>query len=176
MKLTHRIATLDDFDAMRDLMSMAIEQLQTEFLSPEQIEASKFVMGLDSLLVRDQTYFVIMAGEVMAGCGGWSRRKTLFGGDHTQGRDPDLLDPKIDAARVRAMYTHPDYTRRGIGTLILQLCEQAARKEGFKKVELAATMAGVPLYSHYGFLEIGRWMEKTPSGVEVPLAKMVKDI
>jgi GNAT superfamily N-acetyltransferase len=176
MKLTHRLARKADMPKMRALMQMAIERLQEDFLSPEQIEASKHVMGLDSLLVRDGTYFVIMAGDVMAGCGGWSRRKTLFGGDHTDGRDPELLNPQKDAARVRAMYTHPDYTRRGIGTLILQLCEQAAKQEGFTKVELAATMAGVPLYTHYGFIETERWMEKTPSGVEVPLAKMVKEI
>ncbi len=176
MELTHRLARKADMPQMRALMRMAIERLQQGFLSPEQVEASKYLMGLDSLLVRDQTYFAIMAGEVMAGCGGWSRRRTLFGGDHTDGRDPELLDPEKDAARVRAMYTHPDYTRRGIGTLILELCEQAARQEGFTKLELAATMAGVPLYKHYGFVETERWMEKTPAGVDVPLAKMVKEM
>ena len=161
---------------MRDLMSMAIEQLQTEFLTPEQIEASKYVMGLDSLLVRDRTYFVIEVAGEMAGCGGWSRRKTLLGGDHTQGSDPERLDPKKDAARIRAMYTHPNFIRQGVGTLILKLCEQAARKEGFTHAELAATMAGVPLYKHYGFREQKHWMEKTPMGVDVPLVRMVKDI
>jgi GNAT superfamily N-acetyltransferase len=133
-------------------------------------------MGLDTQLIEDRTYFVIETEERIAGCGGWSRRATLFGGDHSAGRDAALLDPATDAARVRAMYTHPDFTRRGIGRLVLELCEAAAAREGFARVELAATMAGVPLYRACGYADIEAFDSDTPSGVKVPLIRMGKRI
>src|ERR1700733_10499634 len=108
-------------------------------------------MGLDTQLIKDGTYFVIEADGCIAGCGGWSRRATLFGGNHTAGRSEALLDPARDAARVRAMYTHPDFARKGVGRMILAHCEAAAAKEGFRKVELAATMSGLPLYRVCGY-------------------------
>src|SRR4051812_7609579 len=118
--LAARLATLDDLDRLSALMARAITALQAPFLTPDQVEASKKVMGLDTALVRDGTYFVIEDGEEIVGCGGWSRRATLYGGDHSAGRDAALLDPRADAARVRAMYTDPAHVRRGIGAMILR--------------------------------------------------------
>src|SRR5579871_1552419 len=152
--LTCRLATLDDAPALAHLMALAIDRLQVGFLTEEQITASRLVMGLDTQLIADGTYFAVEDDGALAGCGGWSRRATLYGGDHWAARDAALLDPARDAARVRAMYTHPDHVRRGIGRLILARCEQAAAAEGFRKVELMATMSGVPLYHACGYTDI----------------------
>jgi len=174
--LTHRLATLEDVPQLKPLMDAAIGELLKPFLPPEQVAASFAVMGLDTQLIHDGTYFAIACDGRVAGCGGWSRRATLFGGDHSAGRDAALLDPAQDAARVRAMYTHPDFTRRGVGRLVLALCEAAAAREGFKRVELAATMAGVPLYRACGYTDIETFESDTPSGVKVPLIRMGKRI
>ncbi|MEC3948542.1 GNAT family N-acetyltransferase [Sphingobium sp. HWE2-09] len=149
--LSHRLATSADEPALSALMTLAIERLQSSFLTPDQVAASHGFMGLDSRLIEDGTYFVIEDAGALAGCGGWSRRATAYGGDHSAGRDDRLLDPVSEAAKVRAMYTHPDHVRKGVGTLILSLCEAAARTEGFGALELTGTMAGVPLYRSFGF-------------------------
>lgn len=171
--LTHRIARRGDLPALSALMDLAIGELLKPFLDAAQIKASRTIMGLDSQLVDDGTYFVIEEAGALAGCGGWSRRATLYGGNQTPGRDASLLDPAKDPARVRAMYTHPDFTRRGVGRLVLELCEEAARTEGFRRAELMATMAGEPLYRACGYLPIepARYEE---NGVVVPLLKMGK--
>ena len=130
-------------------------------------------MGLDTQLIDDGTYFVVEIDGEVAGCGGWSRRATLYGGDQTPGRNAELLDPSKDAARVRAMYTHPDHTRKGVGRLILSLCEEAARRAGFSRVELMATMAGEPLYRACGYEPIERIMDDR-GGVPVPMVRMGK--
>jgi GNAT superfamily N-acetyltransferase len=127
MAFTIRVATATDLPALTVVMDAAIEQLQVGFLSPEQIEWSCAVMGLDTQLVEDGTYFVVEEDGVIAGCGGWSRRATMYGSDHTAGRDAHLLDPASEPARVRAMYTDPRFARRGVGRLILETCEAAAR-------------------------------------------------
>jgi GNAT superfamily N-acetyltransferase len=159
---------------MRALMNLSIGELLKPFLPPEGVTGSFEVMGLDTQLIADGTYFAINDGDRIAGCGGWSRRATLFGGDHTAGRDAALLDPKADAARVRAMYTHPDYARRGIGRVILAACESAAKAESFTKVELAATMAGEPLYRACGYVAIEPITRQTSNGAVVPLLRMGK--
>lgn len=170
----HRLATEDDLPALRAVMNDAIERLQGDFLTPEQVVASHQVMGLDSQLVRDRTYFIVTLDGAIAGCGGWSRRATMYGGDKgIVEREPRLLDPATEAARVRAMYTHPDFTRRGIGRLILSLCEAAAAAEGFSRVELMGTMAGVPLYRAAGYEPIEP-EEANVNGVIVPLLRMGK--
>jgi GNAT superfamily N-acetyltransferase len=133
LALRHRLARHDDVAALTDLMERAIAELQEPFLDAAQIAASRALMGLDSQLIDDRTYFVIEQGTSLAGGGGWSRRATLYGGDRSPGRDAALLDPARDAARVRAMYTHPAFVRRGVGRLILALCEEAARAEGFSR-------------------------------------------
>lgn len=174
-ELTHRIATLEDLPALSALMAEAIGELQKGFLSPEQIESSRMIMGLDSQLVADGTYFVVEQDGALAGCGGWSRRDTLYGGDHTPGREPRLLDPATEPARVRAMYTSPAFARRGVGRLILALCEAAAKAEGFRRLELAATLSGKPLYEAYGF-EAVQAFEDDRGGVAVPLVRMGKAV
>ncbi len=170
---THRLAAPADIPALRALMFRSIATLQNGFLTPEQIDASHGLMGLDTQLIADDTYFVVLSDGALAGCGGWSRRATLFGGDHTAGRNATLLDPARDAARVRAMYTAPDFARRGVGRLILGLCEEAARGEGFRSAEMAATLAGVPLYTACGYRPIEAF-EAVHDGVSVPLVRMGK--
>ncbi len=173
--LTHRLATEADIPTLHALMDAAIAGPLAAFLTPEQVEASRLIMGVDSQLVADRTYFIVEDDGVAAACGGWSRRITSYGGDHTPGREPALLTPGVDAARVRAMYTHPDFVRRGIGRLILDLCESAARAEGYDRVELVATMGGEPLYLAAGFVEIERFQDDR-GGVAVPLARMGKPL
>jgi GNAT superfamily N-acetyltransferase len=173
--VTNRLATRDDLPAMRALMSAAIVELQKPVLSDAEIAASRTIMGLDTQLVDDGTYFVVEENGRMVGCGGWSRRATMYGGDHSPGRDAVLLDPTKDAARVRAMYTSPAFTRRGVGRLILSLCEDAARSEGFRSIELVATLSGEPLYRACGYEAVRRFSDDR-GGVPVPLLKMRKDI
>jgi GNAT superfamily N-acetyltransferase len=175
--LTHRLATEADLPALRRLMALAIDTLQAGFLDAAQIVASRAVMGLDTQLVADRTYFVVEDGGRLAGCGGWSRRATLYGGDHSTAlRDSALLDPSRDAARVRAMYTHPDFARRGVGRLILEVCEAAAAAEGFRRVQLMATLSGEPLYRACGYAEIERTASAEIDGIAVPLVLMGKSI
>ena len=171
---THRLATPADIPALTDLMQAAIRQLLPQFLDAAEVEASFAVMGLDSQLIADGTYFVIESDGVIVGCGGWSRRATLFGGNHSAGRDARLLDAGSEAARVRAMYTDPGHVRRGIGRMILTLCEAAARAEGFRRVELGATMGGQPLYEAAGYQPLELMQVATPSGVTVPILRMEK--
>ncbi len=175
MALTHRLATPADLPVLTALMDAAIGELQRGFLSEDQIAASRMLMGLDTQLVADGTYFVVEEAGSVAGCGGWSRRATLYGGDHSPGRDAALLAPATDAARVRAMYTHPAFARRGVGRLILSLCEAAARAEGFRRVELAATLSGRPLYEACGYTVIEAF-EDARGGTPVPLLRMGKGI
>jgi len=173
--LTHRLAGSADLDAIRALMEVAIAELQKPYLSAEQIASSRMLMGLDTQLIDDRTYFVVESAAQFAGCGGWSRRGTLYGGDATPGRSPALLDPNTDAARIRAMYTHPQHVRKGVGRLILQLCERAACSEGFRRAELVATLSGEPLYAACGYVAIERFSDAR-GGIGVPLVRMMKPI
>ena len=175
MALTIRLATLDEMAALEAVMDAAIEDLQRGFLTPAQIASSRAIMGIDTQLIEDGTYFVVDEGGAIAGCGGWSRRATLYGSDHTPGRDARLLDPAAEPARVRAMYTDPAFARRGVGRLILQACEDAARDEGFSRLELMATMSGRPLYTAYGFEPIEDLTDDR-GGEPVPLTRMAKPI
>ncbi|WP_260927711.1 GNAT family N-acetyltransferase [Novosphingobium sp. 9] len=157
-------------------MDAAIAHLQGDFLSPEQIESSKAVMGLDRQLVEDRTYFAAEIDGQIVGCGGWSRRATLYGGDHSAGlREPRLLDPATEAARVRAMYTDPAWVRRGIGSALLAHCEAAAKAEGFTSCELMGTAAGIPLYKVSGYEAIEH-IEDARGGAPVPLIRMRKPL
>ncbi len=178
MSPTHRIATLEDIPAIIELMRLAIAENMKAFLSKTEIEAAQETMGVDRSLVNDGTYFIIetvyQGKAVMIGCGGWGKRKTLYGGDHTVGRDDSLSDPSIDAARIRAMYTHPDWTRKGIGTLLLDLGETAARNAGFKTIELGSTVPGEPLYIARGYREVERETHKAANGSDNVVIKMVK--
>ena len=180
--LTHRLALPADLDALREVMALAIAELQKGFLTEAQIAASNAVMGLDTQLIADGTYFIIetagaAGGIEIAGCGGWSRRATLFGGDHSTAlRDPALLDPAVDAARIRAMYTHPGHVRKGVGRMIMALCEAAARDAGFARAEMMATLSGEPLYRACGYTPIEHVDTPGANGVAVPMIRMGKDL
>jgi GNAT superfamily N-acetyltransferase len=152
--MSHRRATRDDIEALRQLSERAIGELQRGFLTHEQIESSGAIMGVDTQLVDDGTYFVVEIDGRLAGCGGWSRRATLYGGDQTPGRDAALLEPGRDPAKVRAMYTAPEFARRGVGRMILDLCQADARQAGFETLELMATLSGRPLYESFGFVAL----------------------
>ncbi len=171
--LQSRLATRDDLEALTELMDLSITELQKPFLNEAQIASSRTIMGLDTQLIDDGTYYVVEQDGALAGCGGWSRRATLYGSDRSPGRDAALLDPAKDAARVRAMYTHPDFARRGVGRLVLELCESAARGEGFVHAELMATMAGVPLYRACGYMAVADVTDAS-GGTAVPLVRMRK--
>ncbi|MGH9001101.1 MAG: GNAT family N-acetyltransferase, partial [Acidimicrobiia bacterium] len=172
---TCRIATRSDLPLLHPVMTASIDELQRAFLRPEQVAASHAIMGVDTQLIDDGTYFVVESGPTIAGCGGWSRRATLYGGDHTAGRDGRLLDPAVDAARVRAMYTDPRFARRGVGRLVLEHCQAAAAAEGFRRLELVATVAGLALYRGFGFATVETFTDTT-TGTAIPLTKMAKAI
>jgi GNAT superfamily N-acetyltransferase len=170
-----RVAGREELAALETLMDAAIGELQTPFLDDRQIAASRAIMGLDTQLVEDGTYFVVESNGELAGCGGWSRRATLYGGDRTPGRSPALLNPETDAARIRAMYTHPRHARKGIARLILSTCEDAARREGFRRMELMSTLSGEPLYLACGYQPLER-LTDTRGGAPVPLVRMGKPL
>ena len=172
--LTHRLATSNDLEVVREIMRLAVDLNQRAYLNAAEISASYKFMGLDTQLVDDSSYFIVEEDGRAIGCGGWSRRATLYGGDHSTAlREPRELDPATEAARVRAMYTHPDFVRRGVGRLILQACEAAAYAHGFRRVELMATLAGEPLYRACGYEDIERTTAGA-DGLDVPLIRMGK--
>lgn len=177
VELTSRLATEADLPAIAALMDRAITELQRSFLTPEQVTASRRSMGLDTQLIADRTYWLVFLDGELAGCGGWSRRATLYGGDHAADlRDPALLDPSRDPARIRAMYTDPAFARRGVGREVLRLCEHAARAAGFTSAQMMATAAGEPLYSACGYAVVERVDRLSPDAVAVPGAIMAKPL
>ena len=174
-EFTSRLAVSADIPALMVLMDAAITELQRAFLDEAQIESSRAIMGIDTQLIDDGTYFVVESEGEVAGCGGWSRRATLYGGNQSPGRDSKLLDSTVEPARVRAMYTNPAYARRGVGRLILSLCEASAAAEGFTRLELMSTLSGEPLYTAYGFRALERLTDAT-GGTAVPLIRMEKPV
>jgi GNAT superfamily N-acetyltransferase len=181
---TLRLATDDDVPDLHALIEASVRGLQAGDYTAAQIEgALGSVLGLDTQLIRDRTYFVAeTAGpyaenrQIMAGCGGWSKRKTLFGADRGPGREPELLDPSTDAARVRAIFVHPRYARRGLGSLILKRVEAEAAAAGFRRFEMGSTLTGVPLYRLRGYSEKERIDVPLENGETVPVVKMVKNV
>ena len=153
--------------------------LQAGDYTPAQMDgALGTVLGVDTQLVRDRTYFLaesLDSPSRLAACGGWSRRKTLFGADRGPNREPGLLNPATDAAKVRAIFVHPDFARRGLGSLILAAVEQAARDAGFHRFEMGSTLTGVPLYRQKGYVEVERIAVPLPNGEFLPVVKMVKN-
>ncbi len=168
-----RVATAADIPGISLLMERSISELQRAFLDPAQIEASRMLMGLDTQLIEDGTYYVLEIATRLAGCGGWSMRATQYGGDVSPGRDAALLDPAEEPARIRAMYTDPDFARQGVGRRVLAACEGAARAAGFTRAMLVATLAGEPLYQRCGYEQVERF-EDPRGGVPVPLVRMIK--
>ena len=177
---TLRLATDDDIPALHALIEASVRGLQAGDYTQAQIEgALGSVLGLDTQLIRDRTYFVAEAlgakGQtVLAGCGGWSKRKTLFGADRGPGREPELLDPATDAAKVRAIFVHPSFARRGLGSLMLARVEAAAAAAGFRRYEMGSTLTGVPLYLFKGYIEVERIGVPLKNGEALPVVRMVK--
>ena len=175
-----RLATEDDIPALHALIEASVRGLQADDYTPAQIEgALGTVLGLDTQLIADRTYFlaegVMQNQNKLAGCGGWSKRKTLFGADRGPGREPALLDPATEAAKVRAIFVHPDFARRGLGSLILATVEDAARTAGFLRFEMGSTLTGVPLYRLKGYVEVERIAVPLWNGEALPVVKMVKE-
>ena len=178
VQLTHRLAQTDDVPEIAALMGIAIAENMKAFLTPAQIEAARESMGVDLTLIEDQTYFLIHTlqngAPILVGCGGWGRRRTLYGGDHTAGRDDSFSDPAVDPARIRAMYTHPSWVRCGIGTLLLDLGESAARDAGYRTIELGSTIPGEPLYLARGYREVSREAHRAANGSDSVVIRMAK--
>ena len=174
MDLNYRLADLKDIPNIKGLMQHSITKLLGNYVNEGELEASLESMGLDDQLIKDKTYFLIHFEGLLVGCGGWSNRKTLFGGNHTPNRSNDFLNPNEDAAKIRAMYTHPDWARRGIGTLILELAEKEATISGFNRCELMATLSGVHLYEARGYKINDEIIYKSKQGNSVKMFKMTK--
>jgi GNAT superfamily N-acetyltransferase len=185
-----RFAVQEDVPALGELINKSVRGLQTLDYSPAQIEgALQTVFGVDSQLIADGTYMVAEAERnaiardeaapglselIVVGCGGWSKRKTLFGSDHWTGREDALLNPLRDAAKIRAFFIHPDWARRGVGSMILHACEDAARSAGFTRYEMGATLTGAKLFGARGYAAVKRISIPLANGESLPVIHMEK--
>ena len=178
MDFSLRKAIPADVPVLETLIEASVRGLQAQDYSPSQIESAlASVYGVDSQLIADGTYFVAQAnsaGGAIVACGGWSKRKTLYGGDVWKAREDSLLNPQTDAAKIRAFFVHPDWVRRGIGTLLLDACEQAAMAEGFRRFEMGATLSGVPLYRARGYVSLENLGVPLANGESLPIVRMEK--
>ena len=172
-----RLATEEDIPALHALIEASVRGLQAGDYTQAQMDgALGTVLGVDTQLIADRTYFVAEADGRLAGCGGWSKRKTLFGADRGPGREPELLDPAKDAAKVRAIFVHPEFARQGLGTLILKRVEDAAAAAGFRRYEMGSTLTGVALYRLKGYQEVERIAVPLKNGEALPVVRMVKGL
>lgn len=181
MNVHLRKAVAEDIPHLRAVIEASVRGLQAEDYSPAQIEgALQSVYGVDSHLIADGTYFVAELAEAsgmrIVACGGWSKRKTLYGGDQFSGREDLLLDPAHDAAKIRAFFVHPDFARQGIGGRILEACECAAIGAGFRRLEMGATLSGVAFYRAKGYVEIEKQNVPLGNGEQLPIIRMGKDV
>lgn len=184
MSIRIRLATHDEVPALRQLIEASVRELQAHDYTEKQREAAlRTVFGVDSQLIADGTCVVADASDAqsgdtskpaIAGCGGWSKRKTLFGGDQYSGREDSLLDPALDAAKIRAFFVHPAWARQGVGTLILDACENAARAAGFTRFEMGATLTGVKLFGVKGYVPVKRMDVPLENGEALPIVQMEK--
>jgi GNAT superfamily N-acetyltransferase len=181
MKISVRKAVAADVPRLREIIEASVRGLQAEDYSPAQIEgALKSVYGVDSQLIADGTYFVAETTSpgrkpLIVACGGWSKRRTLYGGDQYAAREDSLLDPSRDAAKIRAFFVHPEWARRGIGGMILQACEDAARAAGFTRLEMGATLSGVAFYHAKGYVAVEPQEVLLANGETLPIVRMGKD-
>jgi GNAT superfamily N-acetyltransferase len=172
-----RTAVHADIPALQALIARSGRALSVGYYTPVQAEAiTVHVFGVDTQLIDDRTYFAVEDGNRIVACGGWSKRRTLFGGDQTkQGADP-LLDAATESARIRAFFVDPAHARRGLAQTILEACLDAARGAGFSSIELAATLPGEPFYLRFGFAAIERFEITLPGDIHVPLVRMQRAI
>jgi GNAT superfamily N-acetyltransferase len=177
-----RLASAEDIVALRELIDVSVRGLQAQDYSAEQLDSALgTAYGVDTQLIADGTYYVAEAFDgagkrVTVGCGGWSKRKTLYGSDHGPYRDAGLLDPARDAAKIRAFFVHPDWVRRGIASLILETCEKAAYEQGFRKFEMGATLTGIPMYQARGYTTGERVEVPLPNGLTLAVVRMSKSV
>jgi|ERR1700733_7212673 len=186
MKIQIRLAEARDIPALRELIEASVRGLQAADYSAAQLEgALRTVYGVDTQLISDRTYFAAEEMEdfaesarapLLVGCGGWSRRKTLYGGDQFAAREDSLLDPGRDAAKIRAFFVHPAWARRGIGSMILDACETAAEAAGFRRLEMGATLTGVPFYRTKGYVELEAVEAPLGAGLALPIVRMGKRV
>ncbi len=170
-----RISTTGDIPFLNELIPDSVRELSAGFYTKDQIEgAITDIFGIDSQLIQDRTYYTALAGDRPVGCGGWSKRRTLFGGDQVTDREDDLLDPGTDAARIRAFFIDPQWARRGIGSRIMERCETDAGLAGFKALELVATLPGEQLYKAFGFEANRRYELELSNGARLPVVDMSK--
>jgi GNAT superfamily N-acetyltransferase len=177
-----RTAVPADTPVLRDLIDASVRALQSGDYSAAQIDSAlRTVFGVDSQLINDGTYLLVEAAfgdskkePVIVACGGWSKRKTLYGGDRWRDRQDDMLDPKTDAAKIRAFFIHPDWARQGIGTLLLDACEAAARTAGFTRFEMGATLTGAKLFEKRGYVAVERLEVPLEGDITLPVIHMVK--
>jgi GNAT superfamily N-acetyltransferase len=176
MEFHFRAATAADIPAIRDLIAASVRALQLEYSPAEREAAIATVFTVDTRLVSDGTYLLAFSEEnKLAGCGGWSKRKTLYGGDHQiEVLGPELLDPQTDAAKIRAIFVHPDFARQGLGTAILKLSEDAAIAAGFSKFEMGSTLSGIALYRLKDYREVERISVPVGSGRTIEVVRMAK--
>lgn len=168
---------MEEREAIRQLIAESARQLSREHYSDAQIEAAiATVFGVDTDLIEDGTYFVVEIDGQLAGCGGWSKRKTLFGGDQFSSRDAGYLDPQSERAKIRAFFIHPDHARKGIARAILMRCEDEARAQGFRALELMATLPGIEFYKSCGFVETGKFDLNLTDAVKLELVPMRKEL
>lgn len=179
MSFRLRKAVAEDIPRLRELIEASVRGLQAQDYTPAQIEgALQSVYGVDTRLIADGTYFAVESpddGQIIA-CGGWSKRQTLYGGDQYQGREDSWLDPARDAAKIRAFFVHPGWARRGLGSLILEACESAAVTAGFTRLEMGATLSGVPFYRAKGYAEVENQAAPLANGEMLPIVRMSKRI
>jgi N-acetylglutamate synthase-like GNAT family acetyltransferase len=172
-----RLATPEDTPQLKALIEDSVRGLQARDYSPTQLESAlETVYGVDTQLIADGTYFAVESAGTIVGCGGWSKRKTLFGGDVWPGREDTLLNPASDAAKIRAFFVHPDWARRGVGTIILDACEAAAKQAGFHRLEMGATLSGIPFYREKGYTAVKELSVPLKNGEELPIVQMEKAV
>ena len=181
LNLSLRLATEADIPNLCALIEASVRGLEIHDYTPEQIDgALGTILGLDTRLVGDRTYLVAEAhaacARLLVGCGGWSKRRTLFGSDHAPVREDEFLDPAADAAKIRAFFVHPDFARRGVGSKILEAAESAASAVGFSRFEMGATLTGVPLYLARGYRILERIEVPLPNGRTFPVVRMAKTV
>lgn len=170
-----RLAREDDIQTLEVLIPLSVRSLQAPFYSPAQMEAALGpVFGVDRQLIADGTYFIAEHAGQIVGCGGWSRRRSVFGGDRARAAEDAVLDPAHDPARIRAFFVHPDWARRGIGRSILSACEAAICAAGFRDAVLVATLAGEPLYASFGYSVAERYEAPLSASLTLPVVRMVK--
>ena len=183
MNISVRLAVARDIAELRPLIEASVRGLQARDYSPAQLErALEAVYGVDTQLIADGTYFVAEAkpddssAPAIVGCGGWSKRRTLYGGDQFMGREDATLDPARDAAKIRAFFVHPEWARRGIGGMILEACEVAAMAQGFHRLEMGATLTGIPFYRAKGYVEMERTEVPLGDGLTLPIVRMSREV